>query len=91
MKAKIDVKNKFISFFNPNTGEYMRSGIIENGKEIDLDPFMSFFPELIDVGVMGHCIHGKKGLCIKAGIQCYQSGSSKWSKNSCSKYDVRKL
>ena len=74
MKAKIDVKNKFISFFNPNTGEYMRSGIIENGKETDLDPFMSSFPELIDVGVMGHCVHGKTGLCIKSGVQCYQNG-----------------
>lgn len=23
---------------------------------------------------MGHCIHGKTGLCIKAGIECYQHG-----------------
>lgn len=33
-----------------------------------------YFPHLIDVGVMGHCIHGKTGLCVKAGIGCYQSG-----------------
>lgn len=35
---------------------------------------MASFPHLIDVGVMGHCIHGKTGLCVKAGIGCYQSG-----------------
>ena len=39
-----------------------------------VDPFMASFPHLIDVGVMGHCIHGKTGLCVKAGIGCYQSG-----------------
>lgn len=36
---------------------------------------MASFPHLIDVGVMGHCAHGKTGLCMKAGIGCYQSGS----------------
>ena len=35
---------------------------------------MASFPHLIDVGVMGHCMHGKTGLCAKAGIGCYQSG-----------------
>lgn len=35
---------------------------------------MSGFPELLDIGIMGHCIHGAKGLCIKAGVQCYQDG-----------------
>ena len=36
---------------------------------------MASFPQLIDVGVMGHCKHGKSGLCLKAGIGCYQSGA----------------
>lgn len=35
---------------------------------------MASFPELLDVGIMGHCIHGKKGLCLRAGIECYQDG-----------------
>lgn len=78
---RADKGNKFISTFNTKTGFYVRSGIIENGKETNKDPFMASFPHLIDVGIMGHCIHGKKGLCIKAGIQCYQSGSSKWQQN----------
>lgn len=72
---KIDKKNKFISVFNNETGFYMRSGIIdENGKDTGVDPFMSNFPELLDVGIMGFCIHGKTGLCAKSGVQCYQNG-----------------
>ena len=35
---------------------------------------MASYPHLIDVGIMGHCIHGKTGLCAKAGVGCYQSG-----------------
>lgn len=67
-------EKNFISVFNEKTGEYFRSGIIKNGKDTGIDPFMTSFPELLDVGIMGHCIHGKKGLCIKSGVQCYQNG-----------------
>ena len=52
MIKKIDKKNKFVSMFNPNTGFYMRSGVIENGKDTGVDPFMTSFPELLDIGVM---------------------------------------
>lgn len=69
-----DKKNKFFEVFNPQTGFYMRSGIIENGKDTGVDPFMRSFPALIDVGIMGHCVHGKSGLCMKSGVQCYQNG-----------------
>ena len=48
--------------------------MIEGGRETEKDVFMSGFPELLDIGIMGHCIHGAKGLCIKAGVQCYQDG-----------------
>lgn len=75
MIKKIDKKNKFVSMFNPKTGFYIRSGVIdENGKDTEVDPFMTSFPELIDVGIMGHCKHGISGLCIKSGVQCYQNG-----------------
>ncbi len=71
----IDTKYHFYSIFNTETGAYLRTGILdENGKDTGVDPFMGSFPNLIDVGVMGHCIHGKTGLCVKAGIGCYQSG-----------------
>ena len=70
-----DTKYHFKSAFDTETGAYVRTGVIdENGRDTGVDPFMASFPHLIDVGVMGHCIHGKTGLCSKAGIGCYQSG-----------------
>ena len=35
---------------------------------------MAGFPELLDVGIMGHCTHGLSGLCRESGVQCYQDG-----------------
>ena len=70
-----DKKYSFMSAFDTDTGAYVRTGILdEKGRDTGIDPFMASFPHLIDVGVMGHCIHGKTGLCAKAGIGCYQSG-----------------
>ena len=70
-----DEKYRFMSAFDTQTGAYIRTGIIDdNGRDTGVDPFMASFPHLIDVGVMGHCLHGKTGLCVKAGIGCYQSG-----------------
>ena len=70
----IDKENKFIEIFDNCTGFYMRSGIIQDGKDTGIDPFMRNFPQIIDVGVMGNCIHGSSGLCLKSGVQCYQNG-----------------
>lgn len=75
MIRKVDKKNRFVSLFDPKTGFYVRSGVMDdNGKDTGVDPFMTSFPELIDVGCMGFCIHGKSGLCLKSGVQCYQNG-----------------
>ncbi|MBO5934255.1 MAG: hypothetical protein J6Q94_02065 [Clostridia bacterium] len=72
MKIK---KYNFRYFFDSVTGVYIRTGILDDdGNDTGVDPFMASFPHLIDVGIMGHCIHGKTGLCVKAGIGCYQSG-----------------
>ena len=35
---------------------------------------MSSGPELIDIGICGTCAHGKAGLCLQAGVYCYQNG-----------------
>lgn len=74
----VDKKNKFYEVFDPKTGFYMRSGILEekDGKMVDtnIDPFMRNFPGLLDIGIMGHCVHGVSGLCAKSGVQCYQNG-----------------
>lgn len=72
MKIKRD--KDFVSCFNLDTGMYFRTGILKDGKDTGVDPFMAAFPELLDVGIMGHCKHGKTGLCKKAGIGCYQDG-----------------
>ena len=75
-KSATEIKKdkNFISCFNQETGFYFRTGILEDGKDTGIDPFMASFPELLDVGIMGHCTHGKTGLCQKAGIGCYQDG-----------------
>ena len=75
MLKKFDMENRFISTFDPKTGFYMRTGIMDdNGEDTGVDPFMSSFPELIDIGVMGHCRHGASGLCMQSGVECYQNG-----------------
>ena len=58
----------YSTLFNTKTGSYLR------GFDVDFEPFMAEFPHLIDVGVMGHCEHGRSGLCMKAGVRCYQDG-----------------
>ena len=70
-----DKKYNFKTAFDTQSGMYVRTGILdENGNDTGVDLFIASFPHLIDVGIMGHCIHGKTGLCAKAGIGCYQSG-----------------
>ncbi len=75
IKTYFDKKYNFKEIFDTRTGMYVRSGVLdENGKDTNVDPFMRSFPGLIDVGVMGSCVFGRNGLCVKAGIQCYQNG-----------------
>ncbi len=71
MITKIDKINKFISKFNRETGLYIRSGVIENGVDTGVDPFMTQYPELIDIGIRGFCQHSH--LCT---IGCYQGGAT---------------
>ena len=71
----------YVSAFNEKTGRYVRIGKDENGKPCYSDAFMGVFPELLDVGIVGHCKHGKSGLCLKAGVQCYQSSSEIYKPN----------
>ena len=47
----------FLTLFDERTGQYLRTGIIKEGRDTGEDPFMSSFPELLDVGIMGHCRH----------------------------------
>ena len=72
-----DKKYSFWEIFNENNGTLIRSDV--SGTK--MDPYMRSFPELIDIGVMGHCISGEKGLCKMAGIDCYQKGAETLHEN----------
>lgn len=51
-----DTKYHFKEVFDKRTGSYVRTGILdENGHDTNIDPFMRSFPNLLDIGVMGHC------------------------------------
>jgi radical SAM protein with 4Fe4S-binding SPASM domain len=70
-----DHKYHYSSIFDPLTGQGVRSNVFDPlGKDTGVDPWMGSFPELLDIGIMGHCEHGKSGLCLKSGVQCYQDG-----------------
>lgn len=67
--TKVDKQNKFIATFDTSNGYYVRSGVINKGVDTGVDPFMASYPELIDVGIMGHCDHAPQ--CT---VGCYQGG-----------------
>jgi radical SAM protein with 4Fe4S-binding SPASM domain len=71
---RIRREKNFLTCFDEKTGRYIRTGILQDGKDTGVDPFMASYPELLDVGIMGHCRHGKSGLCMAAGVECYQDG-----------------
>ena len=79
-----DTKNKFFEEFDPETGVYFRSGIIDKeGKDTGVDPFMRLFPNLIDVGIMGKCVCAEK-----CNVGCYQNAIGRTGENmSLSDYE----
>ena len=67
----IDKRYRFVSAFDTETGAYVRMGVLDDeGRDTGVGPLMASFPHLIGVGVMGHCLHGRSGLCQLAGIGC---------------------
>lgn len=83
----IDKKYNFVEFFNTENGTLVRSNIIKNGIETNLEPHMRSFPELIDIGIMGTCHAGQTGVCKNAGVDCYQNAPNNCKANmSLGKY-----
>lgn len=73
-----DKTYRYVAFFEPKTGVSGRSNVIGlDGEDTGEDPFMGSFPDLLDVGIMGHCAHGLSGKCAQSGVQCYQEGGHK--------------
>lgn len=76
IKTRID-KNRFVSVFNPETGFYMRSGLLDNnGKDTGIEPFMAHFPELLDIGIMQTCVCSHK-----CNVDCYQKAADRTGHN----------
>jgi radical SAM protein with 4Fe4S-binding SPASM domain len=74
---KRDAENKFMAYFDTETGHYARTGIIDdNGKDTGVDPFMTNFPELIDVGIMQTCV-----CAARCNVDCYQKAISRTGEN----------
>lgn len=62
-----DKQHHFNEVFNLKNGSMVRSEIIKNGKDTEIDPFMRSYPALIDIGIMAHCKNAK--FCP---VGCYQ-------------------
>ncbi|MDR1397760.1 MAG: hypothetical protein LBJ14_08515 [Desulfarculales bacterium] len=76
-----DERYNFFEIFNENTGSLLRSNLIVSGKESSVPARLRTFPELIDVGIMGHCHAAYSNLCQSFGVDCYQNGHSYSSRN----------
>jgi radical SAM protein with 4Fe4S-binding SPASM domain len=77
MRIFVDKQNRFIETFNQNNGFYMRTGILDrSGKDTGVDPFMRCYPGLLDIGIMGSCIHASR--CT---VGCYQGGTGNQKPN----------
>ncbi len=77
MIRKFDKSNRFVSVFNPKTGFYVRTGVLdENGKDTGVDPFMASYPELLDIGIMQTCVCAKK-----CNVDCYQKAIERHGRN----------
>ena len=77
MSVFVDSVNRFSEYFNPLTGLYVRSGVIdEAGNDTGIDPFMRCFPSLIDIGIMNKCVCA--GSCK---VDCYQKAIARNGSN----------
>ena len=94
MKKKYyDKENKFLEIFDTDTGAYIRTGVIKDGKDTNIDPFMRFFPGLLDVGIMGGCKAASSGLCKAGGSLsgCYQGARPYNPDNDMKLEDYKKI
>jgi len=77
MQKRWDDTYRYAVIFDPVTGQGARSNIFSpEGQDTGQEPYRGSFPELLDIGIMGHCDHGESGLCLASGVQCYQKGAS---------------
>lgn len=77
MKIYKDNRYDFFEIFNEDNGFLLRSNIIKNNKETRNEPAQRSYPELIDIGIMGHCDACDTGLCKLFGVDCYQHAGNR--------------
>lgn len=86
MIKKTDIKNRFVSFFDPKSGFYARTGVLDkDGKDTGVDPFMASFPELLDIGIMETCVCSSR-----CKVDCYQKACDRTGANMSTE-DFRKI
>lgn len=77
MKYSMDSRNRFFEFFNPKSGLYVRSGVLDkDGKDTGVDPFMRSFPALLDIGIMNRCVCAQQ-----CKVDCYQKAIERTGDN----------
>jgi len=73
-----DKKFNFTEWFNPKNGFLIRSDV--HGMK-NHNPVQRSFPELLDIGIMGHCHISHLNICQRAGVDCYQKALEKSKEN----------
>jgi radical SAM protein with 4Fe4S-binding SPASM domain len=82
IKTVTDKTYRFSYAFDIDSGAYYRSNVIDDlGNETNHEPFQGEYPHLLDIGIMGTCLHGKSGLCKESQVGCYQNGNSIFEEN----------
>ena len=77
MKYFIDRQNHFIEQFNPKTGEYVRTGVLDSdSNDTGVEPFKRCFPNLIDIGIMARCVCANQ-----CKVDCYQRAIDRTGNN----------
>ena len=78
-----DKKYNFFEYFNEDNGFLLRSNILKDNIETGELPFVRSFPELLDIGIMGHCNCKIEKYCKSCGIDCYQNATNNKKTNMC--------
>lgn len=85
MKIYKDPIFAFYEFFNEENGFLIRTNF-KNKENIEESPYKRAYPELIDIGIMGHC--SNRTTCRENHILCYQDY---FKKNDMSFEDYHKI
>lgn len=68
--------------YQPDTGVCVRTAVLDDQlRQTSQEAFRGSYPHLLDIGIMGHCLHGISGKCARSGVECYQSGNLKREPN----------